>query len=348
MMIQTWKFILKFNEQFKSFIRQVVRRLEDQLAAYQFPSRPSPLKIKLVHLGNATLVIVAFTGVAVMIDSPLRNELTNMIISSPVEVASLDSLDNQDMETADTVKMVSLNTSPIVPSVPKVSPEIIKAKVPSIAPLASQIQGPIDPAAFDNQLLSNASSQQKVANFMANKYSLDITEINRYISQAVAVAKEVELDPVLLVAVMSIESNFNPFAQSNAGAQGLMQVLTRLHADKYAPYGGRMAAFKPEANIRVGAYILKYYIAQAGSLSGGLRSYVGGLVVGDGGYVGKVLREREQLNALLRSNEPTQSLEASNSFFMKILPSSMRQESTVFTPSGPQTLELPKGSDQDS
>jgi soluble lytic murein transglycosylase-like protein len=118
------------------------------------------------------------------------------------------------------------------------------------------------------------------------------------------VAKEVNLDPVLLIAVMAIESNFNPNAQSGAGAQGLMQVMTRVHLNKYAPYGGPAAAFKPEANIRVGAYILKYYIAQAGSLTGGLRYYVGGPAVSaDGGYVGKVLRERDLLIGMLQKGD---------------------------------------------
>jgi hypothetical protein len=135
------------------------------------------------------------------------------------------------------------------------------------------------------------------------------------------VAKEVDLDPVLLVAVMAIESNFNPNIQSNMGAQGLMQVLTRVHADKFVPYGGPAAAFKPEANIRVGAYILKYFIAQAGTLQGGLRYYVGGAVVGDGGYAGKVMREREVLIALLKNTQIQEiPLEVSSAQFSKVLP----------------------------
>ncbi len=32
-----------------------------------------------------------------------------------------------------------------------------------------------------------------------------------------------------------------------------MQVLTRVHADKFAPFGGVAAAFDPLANIKVGA-----------------------------------------------------------------------------------------------
>jgi soluble lytic murein transglycosylase-like protein len=133
----------------------------------------------------------------------------------------------------------------------------------------------------------------------AEKYSIEAKAIGQYLAHVMVVAREVNLDPLLLFAVMAIESNFNPLAQSPAGAQGLMQVLTRLHEEKFVPYGGPGAAFKPEANIRVGAYILKHFIAISGSIHGGLRHYVGGAVIGDGGYVGKVLREREQLITLL-------------------------------------------------
>ena len=74
---------------------------------------------------------------------------------------------------------------------------------------------------------------------------------------------------------MAIESSFNPFAQSSVGAQGLMQVMTKVHDDKYEPFGGRHAAFDPVTNLRVGVQVLKECIARAGSLEAGLRYYVG-------------------------------------------------------------------------
>ena len=83
------------------------------------------------------------------------------------------------------------------------------------------------------------------------------------------------LDPTLILAIMAIESSFNPFAQSPVGAQGLMQVMTRVHDDKYEPFGGNHAAFDPVTNLRVGVQVLKECIARAGSLEAGLRFYVG-------------------------------------------------------------------------
>jgi hypothetical protein len=103
---------------------------------------------------------------------------------------------------------------------------------------------------------------------------------------------------MLILAVISVESNFDPRAQSNRGAQGLMQVLTRVHADKFSPFGGVAAAFDPMANIRVGAQILNGYLKRDGSVEGALKAYVGAaLLPSDGGYGAKVIFERERMAA---------------------------------------------------
>jgi hypothetical protein len=95
---------------------------------------------------------------------------------------------------------------------------------------------------------------------------------------------------------MAIESSFNPFAQSAVGAQGLMQVMTQVHSDKYQGFGGHLAAFDPVANLRVGAKVLQDCIARAGSTEGGLRYHVGAAnVEDDGGYTAKVLAEHSRL-----------------------------------------------------
>jgi len=94
---------------------------------------------------------------------------------------------------------------------------------------------------------------------------------------------------------MAVESSFNPFAQSPVGAQGLMQVMTKVHNDKYEAFGGRHAAFDPVTNLRVGVQVLKECIARAGSLEDGLRYYVGAANIDDGGYVMKVLIEQNIL-----------------------------------------------------
>jgi soluble lytic murein transglycosylase-like protein len=138
--------------------------------------------------------------------------------------------------------------------------------------------------------------QAAVAQWLSRRYKVAPEPVSRLVQEAWAVGHRMGLDPTLILAVMAVESNFNPFAQSPVGAQGLMQVMTRVHDDKYEAFGGIRAAFDPVTNLRVGVQVLKECIAKAGGLEAGLRSYVGAALSGeDGGYVGKVLVEQDHL-----------------------------------------------------
>jgi soluble lytic murein transglycosylase-like protein len=146
-----------------------------------------------------------------------------------------------------------------------------------------------DPASLPRQ-------QASVAGWLSRRYRVAPEPISRLVQEAWTVGQRVGLEPTLILAVMAVESSFNPFAQSSVGAQGLMQVMTRVHDDKYEPYGGVRAAFDPVTNLRVGVQVLKECIARAGNLEAGLRYYVGAAnLVDDGGYVVKVLAEQANL-----------------------------------------------------
>jgi hypothetical protein len=138
--------------------------------------------------------------------------------------------------------------------------------------------------------------QAAVAQWISRRYRVAPEPISRLVQEAWVVGQRASMDPTLILAVMAVESSFNPFAQSPVGAQGLMQVMTRVHDDKYEAFGGSHAAFDPVTNLRVGVQVLKDCIARAGGVEAGLRHYVGAaLIEDDGGYVGKVLAERERL-----------------------------------------------------
>ena len=142
-------------------------------------------------------------------------------------------------------------------------------------------------------------SQAAVAVWLSRKYRVAPEPVSRLVQEAWRVGEMTKLDPTLILAVMAVESSFNPFAQSPVGAQGLMQVMTKVHDDKYEPFGGSHAAFDPVTNLRVGVLVLKECIARAGSLEAGLRFYVGAANSGeDGGYAMKVLVEQNQIRAL--------------------------------------------------
>lgn len=138
--------------------------------------------------------------------------------------------------------------------------------------------------------------QAAVAQWLSRRYKVAPEPVSRLVQEAWSVGHRMGLDPTLILAIMAIESSFNPFAQSAVGAQGLMQVMTRVHNDKYEAFGGTLAAFDPVSNLRVGVQVLKECITRAGSLEAGLRFYVGAGNSGeDGGYVGKVLNEQVHL-----------------------------------------------------
>jgi len=135
--------------------------------------------------------------------------------------------------------------------------------------------------------------QAAVATWISRRYKVAPEPISRLVQEAWAVGSKAGLDPTLILAIMAVESSFNPFAQSPVGAQGLMQVMTRVHDDKYTAFGGNHAAFDPISNLRVGVQVLRECIARAGSLRDGLRFYVGAaLIESDGGYVNRVLAEQ--------------------------------------------------------
>jgi len=138
--------------------------------------------------------------------------------------------------------------------------------------------------------------QAAVAYWLSKKYRVAAEPLSVLVAEAYELGKRTKLDPTLILAIMAVESSFNPFAQSHVGAQGLMQVMTRIHEDKYESAGGTLTAFDPVTNMRVGVKVLQECIARAGSLEAGLRYYVGAANLDDdGGYAAKVMAEHARL-----------------------------------------------------
>ena len=99
--------------------------------------------------------------------------------------------------------------------------------------------------------------QASVAFWLSKKYRVAPEPLSALVAEAYEIGSHTKIDPTLILAVMAIESGFNPFAQSPVGAQGLMQVMTTVHSDKYENFGGKLAAFDPLTNLRVGAKVLQ-------------------------------------------------------------------------------------------
>jgi hypothetical protein len=143
--------------------------------------------------------------------------------------------------------------------------------------------------------------QANLAYWLSKKYRVAPEPLSALVAEAYDVGPSNQIEPTLILAVMAVESGFNPFAQSSVGAQGLMQVMTKVHEQKYQGFGGTLAAFDPVANLRVGVIVLKECINRAGSTEGGLKLYVGaGNMKDDQGYTAKVLAENARLQQVAK------------------------------------------------
>ena len=164
------------------------------------------------------------------------------------------------------------------------------------------------PQTDHHKAIAGTQKQQEfVTSWLAKRYRVAGDAADMLVSTAYLTASEMKLDPLLILAVMAIESRFNPFAESPVGAQGLMQVMSKVHKDKFHPMGGTQAALNPVANIRVGSQILKEYVTRGGSVEAGLKRYVGAAAFEtDSGYGSRVLAELKLLRQVARGkNVPT-------------------------------------------
>lgn len=193
-----------------------------------------------------------------------------------------------------------MNTRVTTWAIPAVGALLISGSGDALAPVAPQSCRPAVVALAEEPL---DGVQQVLAEHLARRYYVAATETERYVAVAYRAAREAGLDPLLVLAVISVESRFNPIAESVMGAKGLMQIIPRYHHARLELYGGEDAVLDPESNILVGTRILKEYVRRTGTLEAGLQFYNGALWDGSAQYAQKVFAERRRLEAVARAAE---------------------------------------------
>jgi len=161
-------------------------------------------------------------------------------------------------------------------------------------------QLPIEPAVG-----SSDPKQRALAGYVSQRYRIAPDATEELVRAAHVASQQVGIDPLLVLAVIAVESRFNPIAESLAGAKGLMQVMPEYHEDKLQEHGGSSAVLNPMTNILVGTRILEQYIRRTGSLEAGLQRYNGAPADASGQYAQKVLAERERLRLIVDQFERT-------------------------------------------
>ena len=168
---------------------------------------------------------------------------------------------------------------------------------------AAPTAAPRDALAESVRWVHLESPDALVAQYLSRRYHVADEAVRPLVLAAREAGRESQLDPLLILAVMAVESSLNPFAESPVGAQGLMQVMTSVHATRFGLDGDQHNALEPVANIRVGSAILSDAIRRGGSLERGLQLYVGaGNLSDDGGYGMRVLSEMARLKMAAAGN----------------------------------------------
>lgn len=140
----------------------------------------------------------------------------------------------------------------------------------------------------------------RLVQYIAKRHKVSATGLEQLVRTAIQEGHSTKVDPVLILAVTSIESGFNPLAESVFGAQGLMQIIPRFHQDKIDASRGAVALLEPTENIRVGARILREYMRNSGGLETALQQYGGVSDASNMTYALKVMSEVERFRQIMK------------------------------------------------
>ncbi|HUQ73799.1 MAG TPA: transglycosylase SLT domain-containing protein [Burkholderiales bacterium] len=168
---------------------------------------------------------------------------------------------------------------------------------------SSVVAGPIQPQAetpLDRE-------QRAVTEFIAKRYRVSEAAIAGYVSAAYRAGQQYSVDPLLILAVMAVESRYNPVAESTVGAKGLMQIIPKFHLEKLMEHGGEHALLEPEVNILVGTQILREYQRRFRDTETALQMYAGAFDEPSSQYANKVFAERARLEFLRQKAKKQQS-----------------------------------------
>ena len=163
-------------------------------------------------------------------------------------------------------------------------------------PIQSQAEPPLD------------REQRAMTEFIAKRYRVSEAAVASYVSTAYRVGEQYSVDPLLILAVVAVESRYNPVAESVVGAKGLMQVIPKYHLEKLMDHGGEHALLEPEVNILVGTQILREYQRRFRDTETALQAYAGAFDEPTSQYANKVFAERARLEILRRQAKKQQSV----------------------------------------
>lgn len=155
--------------------------------------------------------------------------------------------------------------------------------------------------ATGTQMLSK--DQLAVTKWLSRQYKISPEPMGALVLEAWKVGQRSQIAPTLILSIMAIESRFNPFAAGSRGTLGLMQIKPEAHSETLSTLGGRLAAFDPLTNLRVGTRFFQSMMLQSSSLEEALRLY--GSASGKTNpalYVRRVLAVQQRLETISQAS----------------------------------------------
>jgi len=149
--------------------------------------------------------------------------------------------------------------------------------------------------------------QRLLTEFIAKRYRVSDAAVASYVAAAYRAGEQYSVDPLLILAVMAVESRYNPVAESTLGAKGLMQIMPKYHLEKVMDRGGAEALLEPEVNIEIGTQILREYQRRFRDTETALQMYAGAFDEPTSQYAAKVFAERARLEFLRQKAKKPQS-----------------------------------------
>lgn len=142
--------------------------------------------------------------------------------------------------------------------------------------------------------------QLAITRWLSKKYRVSNEPMAALVAEAWAIGERSQVSPTLILAIMAVESRFNPFATGSQGTVGLMQIEQNAHAEALANFGGLLSAFDPLTNLRVGVRHLQALIQQTTSMEDALSLYgASSGQASDSLYVDRVLSEQILLEKII-------------------------------------------------
>jgi hypothetical protein len=188
----------------------------------------------------------------------------------------------------------------------------------SLLPISAEAAFDEEPEVEDVDVASEALSARMrgAMDYVSRRYRVSSEALEPIFVTAQSAGRQLHLDPLLIIAVIGIESRFNPFSESVVGAKGLMQVMPRYHQDKLPEDADQAAFLNPVINVQVGAKVLQESIRRNGGLENGLQQFGGAVTDPERRYATKVLAEKQRLEQAvqhLRAGRNTQAAVAAPS-----------------------------------